>query len=663
MAEKLSVRQRIVKYTDLGLAGLGIKNTDYRDWIILGGGKVKKSERSDEFDLELVCVPMKDGEILKDNISKTILLPTGALGIIRPRTVVTNGQFNGLYRENALNKTIKLLNPRESIIVEGSDFLPEKQLGNFSELNKTRYAKLDVVLEGQKLEAYVQCLELLRFYYGSSNGLLNCCFKAEKAESTIYNPKLPKKIGGIHFVRLRKYLYETDVPAAARIRFCDYAKEQFHAIRNKTLSKDTNPDKWITLLPPIKEEGVKWNVNCKFVKGRFIITNINSCFAHLPFKHILFDRDNDNNKVDEDNRIIKKKERPVIIPPPSNPEKPNNVTGDGNENDGHEGEEKNKEPPKIGGTSSGASPDINIETEQLDFSAKGGQFGDLQNISIDKLKKVKYRMDEKQTVNYIEGTVEDIDHYGTAKARNQKSGTAKLSVIASRKKNGRKPESDLTKSEIHTTSAVLSFLSNRLGIYEANFIQLYGYEFTYEGVKYSTFPYEIELAKSEKKPNEFSNLLIRLLDINVENDCFTFAFVEFYDKYFACENRSSLLLNITGIDTSEIDRFLKCEIRLFRENGRAWAESIIPEYDYTSQKLIEKEIDTKGLSQEKKLVAGYKRRLVHAQKNKYSIQSQVKKYIQRLSEIEPKLLNDKRVIKQIKDGNFVQENKDIEFEN
>jgi hypothetical protein len=614
MAKKLTVRQRIAKLTDIALNGLSSK-TGFSDWIIIGGGKIKKSTRPDEFDLVINCAPLiSQKKIMDFENSKEITVPTGSLGILRPRTVITNGVVNGFHEEKTKTKTVILTNPKNAEIVKGSEFISQEPSEMYEVLKNTKYVKLKVVDEGLAKNAYVQCIEVLRFYYGSSNGLINSCFSGDEAKYSVYNNTVGKSVGDSAYVQLRKNLYDVDAPAAARIRFCEYAKKQFNNLRNLTFYADDSSEKWIAALPPIKDLNTKWGVRCKNISGGLVITNIINCKGKLPFKKLIFGRDNDSRLCDIDNRIHKKVEKPMPRPP-ANPD------------DSDDTSQNDKKPQNLGGTSSSPSPDVNLDTEKLDFTEHGGQFGSLDNIQIDKIIKVDYKTEEKRSIEYIDSDLREATAYATSKARNKNTGAVKLHITANRKQdNGKKPESDLNEIEFISTAQILAFLCRKLG-FKSKYFQLDGFERVHMNTSYTCFPHEKPLDRHEKKSNEFTNLLINVITLKVNEATsknYQFAFVEFYDQYYVQENRSALLINLTGLEKHEWDTVLKTEIVGFRNNGRSWAKN---------------EFKNGVLPSDKK-------RLVHAKKGKNNLGIQIKKYTQRISELEPELLKIE-IIKEI----------------
>lgn len=557
-SNKTNNKNRIETEVKIAISKLR-KQNGINEWVLLGGGRVQKSARSDEFDVNILAVALEDGKFSKE-ISKEILVPLGALGIIRPREKIIQNRFGGLYLGCGRNKNkdLKLIikNPGKAIIVEGSVLAAGHNTPkSLAPLENAPYVELDAIYKGKSYKCYISCLEAFRFYYGSSNGLLNACLADGTAEDLIFNPTVDNNIESKPYIQLRKNLYDVDSLAAARICFDIYAKTAFENIKSQT-KHVANSSRWVKCVPPIHQSNVKWQVSGREIaQGKILISNIFGCGANLPVKNLVFGRDNDGRTVKGVVRthVIKNKLRSKCG------DKPN-----GGDNDS-----KSNLPEKyIGGDESIDSPNVDIETETLDYSDYAGQFTGLNDVKIEKINKVEIKSKTKTIVVYHDSDIGGIRKLATSKAHGKLSKVGKINIVAN-KSNGTKPKRD--EGSRKSFSEVLFPLQNLKNINISPFM-LKGYEYEF-GSPLCIFPFGDEF---DKKGNEFNLLYTTFLEIEDKNsNVFKFGFVEFFDRNKLLESRSCLLMNLTGYNRSDIQSILIAEVNEFRSNGKSWSTETV----------------------------------------------------------------------------------------
>lgn len=567
--KKTNHKERIFGETRLSIDGL-CSESKILNWVLFGAGKIQLSSRSDEFDVNVLAVPLNNGVLDKES-SKEILVPLGAIGLISPRTTIINGSLSKkLYRgaEKVSNSDFDLtiLNPEKALIKLGREIAGDKIYNSLATLKSAPYVELDALYDGKRIKCYVSCYEVFRFYYGSSNGLLNSCLRDGTAEELIFNPNVPDKIGSVHFVQLRKNLYDVDAPSAARIRFDKYAKTQFENIKSYTkFNVINNPERWITCKPPTNQKKINWSVSGRFLRNKAIlITNIYGCSSSPPFSELIFGRDNDS-RTDNMPRKIRYVEK-------LRPRKKDDDTGMDNEK-----KEDDKDSKSIGGPESIDSPNVDFETEIIDYSDQAGQFIGFSDVKVQKIEKAELKTDERVITIIKEVDLEELPKLATSKPHGRSSNVQKASVVATKNK-GAKPK-DLHDYEvsIYPISKALLRLQFEDGVEYKTYILK---ESAIKGNEiFFNFPHEVPLNKKNKKPNEFGLVNINILKIHVNQDKeFSFAFVEFYNIAELLEKRSCLMIDITEYDEDKLPILLKLELNSFRENGRTWGH-IVHEYD------------------------------------------------------------------------------------
>lgn len=414
------------------------KSEVYKHWAILGHGRVLASEKQPEEQvMEVIWAPYSEDSnklnIKESRVAKNMI---GGMDLYKRRTTWRSGSEprGKFYAPNIsrgvgcsfLSQSAKLVTLRDVLSQTGKSRFIEKFSDNsaIASLLKSKYIHYEVDSGKRPWSLYVPCSEIVRFYYGSSSGLLKAAFKGGNPEKVLYNPeKTFISDYGIHTVHLRKGIYDVDAPYVGRVAFDSFAKNKFLEIHSHTFTEQGRPENHFPICFPPIQGRLTWKVQGELVNGDVIVTRITQCNGGFPFEHLIFGRDNDNRGIRTrapDEYIPIKRKRNVL----KNTE---NSNEDENENPSDE-----PTPPILDGTNSPTIYTDPLILNNIDEPFGESEFTEFQNIKVDKAVKLEIIDQSRQRYIVYEGE-QVIEQLSTAAAKHgaHNLDVGKLNILRS----------------------------------------------------------------------------------------------------------------------------------------------------------------------------------------------------------------------------------------
>lgn len=389
------------------------KSEKYKHWVIIGHGAVSTSEKQQkEQVVEIIWAPyFEKTNTLKYSESRVTKNLIGGFDLYKRRSTWRYAsQPQGKFFEPLISEpSLYSFSSESSKLMSLADILEAKKLNQFIDLSsdseaistlmQSKYIQYDAVSKGISRKIYVPCTEILRFYYGSSSGLLKAIFRADEPEKSLYNPKNTSiSAYGVHTVHLRKGIYDIDAPFVARIAFDEYAKRRFSEFHSLTFIEQIDSvNKYPICLPPVRGR-LNWKVQGQPLGHDLIVTRINQCGGGFPFEHLIFGRDNDNRGIRTrapDKRIPIKRKRKKYSEEPK-PEAETDSSSQSND------EKQEGTPPRLEDT---LAPTIYTDPLILDSSdipPDDVEYTEFKKIKVDKAIKLELINQSTQTFTVYE---------------------------------------------------------------------------------------------------------------------------------------------------------------------------------------------------------------------------------------------------------------------
>ncbi len=422
------------KYKDyIKKISLSLPESDFSNvWTVLGHGAISGSTKQNtEQVLEIIWVPIQEGinkvELSQAKLTRNLI---GGLSLYRRNmTWKKGGKPRGIdyqpeiakprdYRLYAQSGELYSLQEVFQRFDPTNDLLKHTENDAILSLLKSKYFAFKVLDDLSVKQLVIPCTELARFYYGSSSGLVKALFSGSSVDKVLFNPKHTKIIGGQHYLRLRKFVYDIDAAAVGRAAFDIYARKLFSDVHAETFPLGRPGLDGIPLCRPPVRGRVRWKVCGRINGDTFFASRLSGCNAAYPFSDLTFTRDNDGTSVGSQLptkiRYVKKKKG---IPKPTN-----------QEDEGENNDSKNS-PPELGDNDK-----PNLFVSPLTFVTEEEDADDEpQGIKVKKAIKLKMRNPKTKTVVVYEGE-QIIEQLSTAAAEQSQdnSSIAGLRIIEGR---------------------------------------------------------------------------------------------------------------------------------------------------------------------------------------------------------------------------------------
>lgn len=420
---KTNIRKPQKKYIENVAVALA-NDPKHSIWTVIGHGRALQSETDKgEHNIEVIVAPYYPKEknvVLAEAQIK--VLPVGGLELYKRRTSwkknlihrthlrkTSNAHFE-IHAQQYKNITLKDALAASKLDVFNQEYSPNSAI---TALLSSKYLHYPLENHPAFSDLYIPCTELIRFYYGSSSGLIKAAFSAGDPEQVLFNPDKTKHIQEIskHTVQVRKGICDVDSPFVARVAFCEFARKKFEQIYSHSFIDQQKPDLYPICAPPI-DEIITWDIHGIAKGNSFFATSLNACSGSFPFQGLLYGRDNDargsRNQEPEKKISIPKKETKF------------------SSDDEAEGENDNSNLPELADT---LSPTLDVEEIILEDFYNPPNFIGLNGIMVDKVIKLHILDESKQAFVIYDGD-EIIDYLATASGSGSSGNKniAKLSI-------------------------------------------------------------------------------------------------------------------------------------------------------------------------------------------------------------------------------------------
>jgi hypothetical protein len=255
----------------------------------------------------VLCDPEDDSALLSVtatglNNQRLVWLPVGVLGAIRIGDIWKNGQcvFSPKYQTEKFEKlhikrdTTDFV--KSGMALEGAFLLPLAE-HPWHQLQTMSFC-VKVKLEDEK-QIIIPCVELIRFYFGSSSRLLNLLFTKQISKDDLYKNmqfvevtgqlhlKLASGLSGMSAADIGRISLDHDAWRAARLIFdtCMAASVQREAIYPYTGFPFVGTTDLIA--------SGKWLSNGDRPNATFVVFNLHSCSHPFPFESLSYESSDD----------------------------------------------------------------------------------------------------------------------------------------------------------------------------------------------------------------------------------------------------------------------------------------------------------------------------------------------------------------------------------